>query len=138
MWPKTEGQISESVPESAKLTMTGTTNRPPPSPLPPLFLSGGEWGGVFRGHSRYTALLVANNALQGMLASFFFKYADTLLKKYSSTAATILTALASAALFGHTLTPAFAAGVGLVLISMHQVGMQGGGGCLLLLVGGSL
>lgn len=28
-----------------------------------------------------TFLLVANNALQGVLSSFFFKYADTILKK---------------------------------------------------------
>ena len=38
-----------------------------------------------------TLLLVVNNALQGVLSSFFFKYADTILKKYSSTLATILT-----------------------------------------------
>jgi hypothetical protein len=38
-----------------------------------------------------TLLLVANNALQGILSSFFFKYADTILKKYSSTVATIFT-----------------------------------------------
>ena len=38
-----------------------------------------------------TLLLVGNNALQGILSSFFFKYADTILKKYSSTVATIFT-----------------------------------------------
>jgi hypothetical protein len=29
--------------------------------------------------------MVANNAAQGILSSFFFKFADTILKKYSST-----------------------------------------------------
>jgi hypothetical protein len=50
--------------------------------------------------------------------SFFYKYADTILKKYSSTIATILTGLASAALFGHALTLNFLIGVSVVFISM--------------------
>eukprot|EP00897_Mesotaenium_endlicherianum_P007170 jgi/Mesen1/6481/ME000331S05600 len=45
---------------------------------------------------------------------------DTILKKYSSTIATIFTGLASAALFGHALTINFVLGVSVVLISMHQ------------------
>ncbi|KAH7280840.1 hypothetical protein KP509_36G016300 [Ceratopteris richardii] len=64
--------------------------------------------------------LIINNAAQGILSSFFFKYADTILKKYSSTVATIFTGLASAALFGHTLTINFVLGVSIVFISMHQ------------------
>lgn len=75
---------------------------------------------LFTGHSRATVLLIANNAMQGILSSFFFKYADTILKKYSSTVATIFTGLASAALFGHQLTITFLLGVSVVLISMHQ------------------
>lgn len=58
---------------------------------------------------------------QGILSSFFYKYADTILKKYSSTIATIFTALMSWALFGHALTVNFLLGVSIVLISMHQV-----------------
>ncbi|CAL5343494.1 unnamed protein product [Camellia sinensis] len=57
---------------------------------------------IFEGHSKATMLLIFNNAAQGILSSFFFKYADTILKKYSSTAATIFTGIASAALFGHS------------------------------------
>ncbi|KAK9822839.1 hypothetical protein WJX81_001408 [Elliptochloris bilobata] len=85
-----------------------------------------SWAAVFRGHSRVTMLLVVNNALQGILSSFFFKYADTILKKYSSTVATIFTGLMSAALFGHTLTLNFLIGVSIVFISMHQFFSQGG------------
>lgn len=48
-------------------------------------------------------------------------YADAILKKYSSTVATIFTGLASAALFGHALTINFLLGVTIVFISMHQV-----------------
>ncbi|KGN45984.1 CMP-sialic acid transporter 2 [Cucumis sativus] len=75
---------------------------------------------ILQGHSKATMLLIANNAAQGILSSFFFKYADTILKKYSSTVATIFTGIASAALFGHTLTMNFVLGISIVFISMHQ------------------
>lgn len=75
---------------------------------------------TFSGLSPVVLILVANNALQGVLSSFFFKYADTILKKYSSTIATLFTALLSAALFGHALTLNFCIGVSIVGISMHQ------------------
>lgn len=70
-------------------------------------------------------LLVMNNAMQGILSSFFFKYADTILKKYSSTVATIFTGIMSAVLFGHRLTMNFCIGVTIVGISMHQFFSQG-------------
>lgn len=73
------------------------------------------------GLSLVTYLLIANNAAQGVLSSFFYKFADTILKKYSSTIATIWTALLSFALFGHALTINFFLGVSIVFVSMHQV-----------------
>ncbi|KAL0358464.1 UNVERIFIED_CONTAM: CMP-sialic acid transporter 4 [Sesamum angustifolium] len=75
---------------------------------------------ILEGHSKATMLLICNNAAQGILSSFFFKYADTILKKYSSTVATIFTGIASAVLFGHTLTINFMLGISVVFISMHQ------------------
>ncbi|GAB2233301.1 hypothetical protein Droror1_Dr00002521 [Drosera rotundifolia] len=75
---------------------------------------------IFQGHSRATMLLIFNNAAQGILSSFFFKYADTILKKYSSTVATIFTGIASALLFGHMITMNFVLGISIVVISMHQ------------------
>ncbi|XP_052482926.1 CMP-sialic acid transporter 2 isoform X3 [Gossypium raimondii] len=75
---------------------------------------------ILQGHSKATVLLIYNNAAQGILSSFFFKYADTILKKYSSTIATIFTGIASAVLFGHTLTINFVLGISVVIISMHQ------------------
>ncbi|KAH9734124.1 CMP-sialic acid transporter 3 [Citrus sinensis] len=54
----------------------------------------------------------------GIVITAMFK--DTILKKYSSTVATIFTGLASAALFGHTLTMNFILGISIVFISMHQ------------------
>ncbi|KAF8393909.1 hypothetical protein HHK36_020109 [Tetracentron sinense] len=75
---------------------------------------------ILQGHSKATMFLIFNNAAQGILSSFFFKYADTILKKYSSTVATIFTGIASAAMFGHTLTINFVLGISIVFISMHQ------------------
>jgi hypothetical protein len=85
--------------------------------------NGGSEGwmpSVFRGHSVVTCLLVANNAAQGILSTFFFKFADSVMKKHSSNAATIFTALLSAAMFGHTLRANFVVGGAIVLISMHM------------------
>ncbi|XP_024393689.1 CMP-sialic acid transporter 5 isoform X2 [Physcomitrium patens] len=81
---------------------------------------GGTGFNLLEGHSKATMFLIINNAAQGVLSSFFYKYADTILKKYSSTVATIFTGLASAALFGHALTINFVLGVTIVFISMHQ------------------
>ncbi|KAL6532008.1 hypothetical protein OROGR_013978 [Orobanche gracilis] len=66
---------------------------------------------ILEGHSKATMLLICNNAAQGILFSFFFKYADTILKKYSSTVATIFIGIALAVLFGHTLTINFMLGI---------------------------
>lgn len=84
---------------------------------------GPENFNILQGHSRATMFLICNNAAQGILSSFFFKYADTILKKYSSTVATIFTGLASAAFLGHTLTINFLLGISVVFISMHQVSL---------------
>ncbi|XP_042030356.1 CMP-sialic acid transporter 5-like isoform X2 [Salvia splendens] len=59
---------------------------------------------ILEGHSKATMFLICNNAAQGILSSFFFKYAG----------------IASAALFGHTLTINFLLGISVVFISMHQ------------------
>jgi Nucleotide-sugar transporter len=58
------------------------------------FITGERLGQLFRGLSGWVLCLVAVNAAQGVLASFFYKFADTILKKYSSTLATILTGAA--------------------------------------------
>lgn len=55
------------------------------------------------------------------LIEMHLKFSDTILKKYSSTVATIFTGIASAVMFGHTLTVNFLLGISIVFISMHQV-----------------
>ena len=81
---------------------------------------------IFEGFTFVTTLLIFNNALQGILSSFFFKYADAILKKYSSTIATIFTGIMSAFLFGHPITLNFVIGVSIVFISMHIFFSHGG------------
>jgi hypothetical protein len=69
-------------------------------------------------------LTVTYESFDAKVEFFFFfclNFSDTILKKYSSTVATIFTGLASAALLGHTLTLNFLLGVSIVFISMHQV-----------------
>ncbi|KAK1406855.1 hypothetical protein QVD17_38463 [Tagetes erecta] len=85
-----------------------------------LNIHGPESFDILQGHSKATMLSIINNAAQGILSSFFFKYDDTILKKYSSMVATIFTGFASAALFGHTLSINFMLGISIVFISMHQ------------------
>ena len=58
---------------------TPPSSRPPPPPT-----HTHAWVHALQ----VTVLLVLNNALQGILSSFFYKFADTVLKKYSSTIAT--------------------------------------------------
>ncbi|KFM27802.1 putative UDP-sugar transporter protein SLC35A5 [Auxenochlorella protothecoides] len=86
---------------------------------------GSGIGHLFHGFGTVTLLLVVNNALQGILSSFFFKFADTILKKYSSTIATIFTGIMSAALFGHALTLNFCLGVSIVSPSMDHLALRG-------------
>ncbi|KAK1435274.1 hypothetical protein QVD17_01035 [Tagetes erecta] len=69
-----------------------------------VIIKGPESFDILQGHSKATMLLIINNAAQGILSSFFFKYAG----------------FASAALFGHTLTINFMLGISIVFISMHQ------------------
>ncbi|KAB2600340.1 CMP-sialic acid transporter 2 [Pyrus ussuriensis x Pyrus communis] len=70
---------------------------------------------ILHGHSRATMFLIANNAAQGILSSFFFKYAEVLVH-----CCHYLHGIASALLFGHKLTMNFVLGISIVFISMHQ------------------
>lgn len=75
----------------------------------------------------FLSFLLTFNTLSSLFLDYFLNLkfslmlADTILKKYSSTVATIFTGIASAALFGHTLTTNFILGISIVFISMHQV-----------------
>lgn len=57
-------------------------------PAPEMFLlnfSGPSSLDIFEGHSKATMLLIVNNAAQGILSSFFFKYAGEIIYSICST-----------------------------------------------------
>ena len=70
---------------------------------------------------RHFFLFFENFFLHSSIEICCSMFADTILKKYSSTVATIFTGIASAVLFGHTLTMNFVLGISIIFISMHQV-----------------
>jgi hypothetical protein len=72
-------------------------------------------------HMRICELWHKNIIWNTWISDIILIISDTILKKYSSTVATIFTGIASAALFGHTLTINFMLGISIVFISMHQV-----------------
>ena len=75
---------------------------------------------LFLWYMQFRAYLIAM-ITSTYFSSFLWSLPDTILKKYSSTVATIFTGIASAALFGHKLTMNFILGISIVFISMHQV-----------------
>uniref|UniRef100_F6I0Q6 CMP-sialic acid transporter 4 n=1 Tax=Vitis vinifera TaxID=29760 RepID=F6I0Q6_VITVI len=63
--------------------------------------------GFFHGYSLITVLMIVNHALSGIAVSMVMKYADNIVKVYSTSVAMLLTALVSVFLFGFHLSLAF-------------------------------
>eukprot|EP00963_Diacronema_lutheri_P008977 scaffold786_cov329-Pavlova_lutheri.AAC.1 len=74
-------------------------------------------GSIFNGASRLTVLLTVNGALQGILSSFFYKFADTILKKYSSAVATLFTGVLSHFLLGTDIQINFLIGISVLVVT---------------------
>ncbi|CAL5328792.1 unnamed protein product [Camellia sinensis] len=64
------------------------------------------WG-FFHGYSLITTLMILNHALSGIAVSMVMKYADNIVKVYSTSVAMLLTAVVSVFLFGFHLSLAF-------------------------------
>ncbi|KAE9448698.1 hypothetical protein C3L33_19437, partial [Rhododendron williamsianum] len=64
------------------------------------------WG-FFHGYSLITILMILNHALSGIAVSMVMKYADNIVKVYSTSVAMLLTAVVSVFLFGFHLSLAF-------------------------------
>ncbi|KAF3434893.1 hypothetical protein FNV43_RR21980 [Rhamnella rubrinervis] len=71
--------------------------------------------GFFHGYSFITVLMILNHALSGIAVSMVMKYADNIVKVYSTSVAMLLTAVVSVFLFGFHLSLAFFLG------SVHSV-----------------
>ncbi|XP_078433383.1 CMP-sialic acid transporter 2-like isoform X1 [Wolffia australiana] len=80
--------------------------------------------GFFFGYSLITTLMILNHALSGIAVSFVMKYADNIVKVYSTSVAMLLTALVSVFLFNFHLSLAFFLGSTVVSVSvyLHSVG----------------
>ncbi|KAI5432532.1 CMP-sialic acid transporter 2, variant 2 [Lathyrus oleraceus] len=63
--------------------------------------------GFFHGYSFITFLMIINHALSGIAVSMVMKYADNIVKVYSTSVAMLLTAVVSVFLFGFHLSLAF-------------------------------
>lgn len=80
--------------------------------------------GFFHGYSFITVLMIVNHALSGIAVSMVMKYADNIVKVYSTSVAMCLTAIISVFLFGFHLSLAFFLGTIVVSVSvyLHSIG----------------
>lgn len=80
--------------------------------------------GFFYGYTLITVLMILNHALSGIAVSFVMKYADNIVKVYSTSVAMLLTAFVSYFLFNFHLSLAFFLGSTVVSVSiyLHSIG----------------
>ncbi|CAA2961336.1 CMP-sialic acid transporter 4 [Olea europaea subsp. europaea] len=80
--------------------------------------------GFFHGYSLVTVLMILNHALSGIAVSMVMKYADNIVKVYSTSVAMLLTAVLSVFLFGFHLSLAFFLGSTVVSVAvyLHSIG----------------
>lgn len=80
--------------------------------------------GFFHGYSFITVCMILNHALSGIAVSMVMKYADNIVKVYSTSVAMLLTAIVSVFLFGFHLSLAFFLGSTVVSVSiyLHAIG----------------
>lgn len=75
--------------------------------------------GFFHGYSFITVLMILNHALSGIAVSMVMKYADNIVKVYSTSVAMLLTAVVSVFMFGFHLSLAFFLGSTVVSIAVY-------------------
>ncbi|XP_057541735.1 CMP-sialic acid transporter 4-like isoform X1 [Amaranthus tricolor] len=75
--------------------------------------------GFFHGYSFITVLMIVNHALSGIAVSMVMKFADNIVKVYSTSVAMLLTAVVSVFLFGFNLSLAFFLGATVVSVSVY-------------------
>ncbi|KAK6775172.1 hypothetical protein RDI58_026173 [Solanum bulbocastanum] len=75
--------------------------------------------GFFHGYSLITVLMILNHALSGIAVSMVMKYADNIVKVYSTSVAMLLTAVVSVFLFGFHLSLAFFLGSTVVSVAIY-------------------
>ncbi|KAG9444079.1 hypothetical protein H6P81_015419 [Aristolochia fimbriata] len=80
--------------------------------------------GFFHGYSLITICMILNHALSGIAVSMVLKYADNIVKVYSTSVAMLLTAVVAMILFNFHLSLAFFLGSTVVSVSvyLHSIG----------------
>ena len=75
--------------------------------------------GFFHGFSAVVSIMVINHALSGIAVSFVMKFANNLVKVYSTSVAMILTTFVSIAVFDFEPTLPFFLGSGVVSVAIY-------------------
>ncbi|KAI3969613.1 hypothetical protein MKX01_020174 [Papaver californicum] len=75
--------------------------------------------GFFHGYTLITTFMILNHALSGIAVSMVMKYADNIVKVYSTSVAMLLTAIVSVFLFNFHLSLAFFLGSTVVSVSVY-------------------
>ena len=75
--------------------------------------------GYFYGYNAIVCTMVLNHSLSGIAVSLVMKYADNIVKVYSTSVAMILTTLVSIPLFGFQLTLPFVLGTSVVSVAVY-------------------
>jgi len=88
-----------------------------------------------RGYTTVVWLAVANNAVGGLLVAVVIKYADTILKNFSTTLSILATMMVSTLCFGAPLSPLSIIGTVAVIYAVFLYGGMGNLGHLCTLVG---
>jgi len=78
--------------------------------------------GFFFGYSVLVWMVITQQAVGGLIVAAVVRYADNILKGFATSISIIVSALASVYLFEFTLTPLFAVGTLLVVISIYMYG----------------
>ncbi|EFJ08905.1 hypothetical protein SELMODRAFT_428435 [Selaginella moellendorffii] len=75
--------------------------------------------GFFHGYTMSTFIMIINHALSGIAVSLVMKFADNIVKVYSTSVAMLFTALLSMGLFGFRLTLPFCLGTMIVSVAVY-------------------
>ena len=75
--------------------------------------------GFFHGYSWLVWVMVLNHALAGIAVSLVMKFADNIVKVYSTTVAMVFTTLVSIPLFGFELRPSFVLGTSVISLAVY-------------------
>ena len=75
--------------------------------------------GFFFGYTKYVILVIAMQAVGGLLVAVVVKYADNILKGFATSFSIIISTVMSVYLFGFMINTQFCVGAGLVILAIY-------------------